>query len=322
MIINYNKDKDPEVRALCRQALKDAAGNGNARAALELGRIYFNDNPDSGILYFKRCAEVEEKGLSCTCAYDLGLIYYEGNPRYLDPKPNLVNMPLAKLWLEKALALGYYDNGFQSDPSTLLPIVRNALARQYTNGTDAYNAGNMMEAFRLWHAAAQGQKDIVAMNGLAYLMANGLGTAQDLYHGAEWYGFAGDAGDAAAYVRAGNTFCRVSNGEYVRAREMYQKAVAKGVPGAQELLVYATRMLDERVRGVMAEREAVRQEQSAAFKKWEAQDHTSYDTHAPASNVKWGTPDKTAAQQDAEMYDKMHREQDAREKHDKDKWGR
>jgi TPR repeat protein len=323
-----------ELRPYCEAALSEACRQGTTEACDHMAIAVFARNGDSAIAFYKRCVDAGDQR-SAVCALNIASIYYSGEPRYWTgtPKQNMINMAQAKVWFEKTLAMGYKDEGGAYSVHTLLDRTNNALAHQYTNGAEAYKAGNMVEAYRLWKLDAEAwlfsgtkalatPRQLDALNGLGLLYRSGQGVPKDLYEAAVWYGRAGDAGETDAYIRAGNTFCLVSNGEYVRAIEMYKKAVDNGNEQARPLMVAAQQALDERVRGVMAERAAAAKAIEEQYRKWESTPHNTAVGTSKPQTTQWGTPDKTATQRDQEMYDKMHREADQREKAYNDKWGR
>jgi TPR repeat protein len=66
-------------------------------------------------------------------------------------------------------------------------------------------------------------------------------------------------------------------------------------------------------------------EETKAYDAWWEKTYGSgrqQSGNRPAATTQWGTPEKTARERDQEMYDKMHKEQDAREKSYNEKWGR
>lgn len=333
-LIGYCRNTE-ELRPYGEQALSKACAQHNTEACDYMASAVFARNADSAIAYYKHCVDAADQR-SASCALNIAYIYYSGEPHYWTraPKQSMVNMAQAKVWFEKTLAMGYKDEGGAYSIHTLLERTNNALAHQFATGAEAYKAGNAVEAFRLWKLATDewlfgGAKlkatpeQLDALNGLALLYRTGQGIGKDMYEAAVWYGRAGDAGETYAYIRAGNAFCQVSNGDYVRAIEMYQKAVDRGSEEARPLLATAKQALDERVRGVMAERAAAAKAIEDQYRRWESSPHpaTTTGTSQPQT-TQWGMPEKTALQRDQDMYDKMHKEAEQREKAYNEKWGR
>lgn len=261
--------KTDELRAYCEHALAEASDNGSFEATVYMAEHTFSRSPDSAIMYYKRGVEANKKGYSQRFANDIARIYYSGEPSFYAGKshPEMINLPKAKEWFEKAIAMGYTDNGGMFDPKVLLARTNNALAHHYNNGGEAYAAGDMMEAYRLWSLEADHwifRKDkatsitpaqLDALNGLGLLYRNGQGVGKDLYQSAVWYERAGDAGETEAYIRSGNVFC-LTGSDYLRAVEVYKKAADRGNEEGRKLAIAAQATQDRIVRNQQASDQA------------------------------------------------------------------
>ncbi len=80
-------------------------------------------------------------------------------------------------------------------------------AANFSDGLQAYDAGNYASALEEWREAA-GKGDVDAMVGLAGLNASGFGVRQDYAAAAGWYEKAARRGHAMAQLNLGDAYAR------------------------------------------------------------------------------------------------------------------
>ena len=104
----------------------------------------------------------------------------------------------------------------------------------FSDGLDAYNAGDHQTALQEWLALAE-QGDARAQYNVAWMHANGQGTAQDFQEAANWYEKSADQGYVDAQFNLGNLYLRgsgVTQNDYL-AFSWFIKAAEQGDAAAQ-----------------------------------------------------------------------------------------
>jgi len=104
----------------------------------------------------------------------------------------------------------------------------------FSDGLDAYNAGDHQTALQEWLALAE-QGDASAQYNVAWMHANGQGTAQDFQEAANWYEKSADQGYIDAQFNLGNLYLRgsgVTQNDYL-AFSWFIKAAEQGDAAAQ-----------------------------------------------------------------------------------------
>lgn len=80
-------------------------------------------------------------------------------------------------------------------------------AADFSNGLQAYDAGDYASALEEWREAA-GKGDVDAMVGLAGLHAGGFGLRQNYARAVQWYEKAARRGHASAQLNLGDAYAR------------------------------------------------------------------------------------------------------------------
>jgi len=285
-----------------------ASDHGSVLADFWLGQILFRHSRDSSIMYFERGIKKNDGPFSADCAYYLGSLYLDGVPPMVtaDPSP-IRDLVKAKKFLALSLDMGIKDRDY---PTAKLTQATNAIANNYATGLEAYQAGNHLEAYRIWHNESYSQTNKGAMNGLAFLLLNGLWVKQDLWDAAFWYERVGNAGDPEGYMRSANVFMHIEGGILDRAVKMYEKAAEKGVAGSKERIDATYAEIKQRDQAARARSEQNYRDAVELYRKREAEGHSASVYTPKPQSAPASTYDQAAKDRDQQMYDKINRDAD------------
>jgi TPR repeat protein len=114
-----------------------------------------------------------------------------------------------------------------------------AMAQNYAEGLEAYQAGDYETALQEWRPLAE-QGNVGAQFNLGIMYRNGNGVIQDNAEAANWYRLAAEQGNADAQYNLGVMY---KNGrgvvqDYAAAVDWYRKAAEQGHARAQNNLGY------------------------------------------------------------------------------------
>ncbi len=310
----------------CRYWYARGMDAGSANCAYRLGERFDgsmrpkNENKDSAIFFFKKAAALG----SVDAMKDLGTMYCYAP--HNEPQE-------ARYWYGQAAAHGSEFAAGQ------LRNMKLASSHTYEDGLAAYNSGRYAEAIEFFEAAAGNNYDTRALEKLGDMYTQGQGTPVNLQRAYIRYFTCSAMHSGACSYKLGEWYYANERSPNWRlmARHAWDSASAQGyLPAAARIAQYDAEVADVARKDDAAE--ALRQSRQItkadlgptpsageieAYKKQQAANAANRPLpkyEQPVLN--WSTPSQTGAQRDQEMYDKMHKEADQREKNYNDKWGR
>jgi len=319
-----------------------AAGDkGDTAAMAELGEFYFAYIiPGSSVENWRykpqTAASWLQRGISAghiqRCAFLMGQLFQEQHYVNKDSSFYYYQLAADRGSVPAMLAIGkMYDardihamfwfsmaaKGGSAEAAQWVSDINTAADSCFYRAYAASQRNDFTEAIRLWRIDGMINKTKESFYNLGRVYEKGYGVKPDRPDATSWYERACEAGMAEGCYRAGQL--DLSAGYGPSAWKSFSRAVQLGHPQAQKELD----AMERQSRINEAERQAFR---DAYTKKLNDAANNPAPVYTPPAQpatpaYSYKVPGKTAAEQDQDMYDKMHKEQAQREKTYREKWG-